>query len=87
MPGGGIYPGVVPFLLEELGNDVVVAAGGAVHGHPNGAFAGAKALRQAITALMSGITLEEAAKEYKELKSALDLWGVYDKSRGQDLFK
>jgi 2,3-diketo-5-methylthiopentyl-1-phosphate enolase len=86
IPGGGVHPGMVPFLLGELGNDSIIAAGGAVHGHPGGAMAGAKALRQAVEAVMSGMTLEEAAKKYRELKSALDLWGIYDQSRDRVLF-
>ncbi|MBI5968045.1 MAG: 2,3-diketo-5-methylthiopentyl-1-phosphate enolase [Deltaproteobacteria bacterium] len=86
IPGGGVHAGMVPFMLEELGNDSVIAAGGAVHGHPDGAVAGAKALRQAVEAAMSGLGLEEAAKEHRELKSALDLWGIYDKSRDRLLF-
>jgi 2,3-diketo-5-methylthiopentyl-1-phosphate enolase len=86
IPGGGIHPGMVPFLLEELGNDSIIAAGGAVHGHPGGAMAGAKALRQAVEAAMCGMTLKEAAKKYRELKSALDLWGIHDKSRDRLLF-
>jgi 2,3-diketo-5-methylthiopentyl-1-phosphate enolase len=86
IPGGGVHPGMVPFLLEELGNDSIIAAGGAVHGHPGGAMAGAKALRQAVEAAMCGMTLKEAAKKYRELKSALDLWGIHDKSRDRLLF-
>ena len=86
IPGGGVHPGMVPFLLGELGNDSIIAAGGAVHGHPGGAMAGAKALRQAVEAVMSGMTLEDAAKKYRELKSALDLWGIYDQSRDRVLF-
>ncbi len=86
IPGGGVHPGMVPFLLEELGNDSIIAAGGAVHGHPGGAMAGAKALRQAVEATMCGMTLKEAAKKYRELKSALDLWGIHDQSRDRLLF-
>jgi len=86
IPGGGVHAGMVPLLLEELGNDSIIAAGGAVHGHPDGAVAGAKALRQAIEAAMSGLRLEQAAGEHRELKSALDLWGIYDKSRDRLLY-
>ena len=74
-PAGGVHPGIVPILFEELGSDLVVAAGGAVHGHPEGAAAGAKAHRQAIEAAMSGISLHDAAKEHEELRAALDALG------------
>lgn len=79
-PGGGIYPGMLPVLFEDLGNDFIVAAGGAIHGHPMGAPAGARALRQGIDAMMQGRALEDAAKEYPELKAAIEAWGIYGKS-------
>ncbi len=49
-------------------------------------MAGAKALRQAVEAAMCGMTLEEAAKKHRELKSALELWGIHDQSRDRLLF-
>ncbi len=86
IPGGGVHGGMVPFLMEELGNDSVIAAGGAVHGHPDGATAGGRALRQAVDAVMCGVPLEEAAKKHRELKAALDCWGIYDPARDRILF-
>jgi 2,3-diketo-5-methylthiopentyl-1-phosphate enolase len=77
MPSGGVYPGILPILMQDIGRDWIVGAGGAVHGHPMGATAGAKALRQAIDALMEKVPLEEAQKEHKELKAAIDAWGIY----------
>ena len=43
VPSAGIHPGLVPLLLHDFGSDVVVNAGGGVHGHPGGAAAGGKA--------------------------------------------
>jgi 2,3-diketo-5-methylthiopentyl-1-phosphate enolase len=40
----------VPKLISDLGVDIGIAAGGAVHAHPLGSRAGAKTLRQAIEA-------------------------------------
>ena len=71
---GGIYPRLVPLLLETFGNDVVIQAGGGIHGHPDGTVAGAKAMRQAVDATLKGITLEEYAKTHSELKAALEHW-------------
>jgi ribulose-bisphosphate carboxylase large chain len=71
---GGLYPTLVPALLENFGNDVIIQAGGGIHGHPDGTVAGAKAMRQAISAVLSGVTLKEYAKSHKELKIALDHW-------------
>ncbi len=78
-PGGGVYPGVLPALYDDLGKDFIVAAGGAIHGHPMGASAGAKACRQAIEAIIRGRSLEEAAEEFPELKAAIDVWGIFKK--------
>lgn len=74
LPGGGITPAMVPKMVKDLGKDVVVAAGGAIHAHPQGPAAGAKAFRQAIDATMQGISLEEAAKEHPELAMAIGTW-------------
>ena len=71
---GGLHPRLVPALLETFGNDVVIQAGGGIHGHPGGSVAGAKAMRQAVDAALEGKTLEEYAKTHGELKVALGLW-------------
>jgi len=71
---GGLYPTLVPALLETFGNDVVIQAGGGIHGHPDGTVAGAKAMRQAVDAVLSHATLEEYAKNHKELEAALEHW-------------
>lgn len=80
----GTHPGVVPQIMEDLGPEILIGAGGAVHGHPMGAVAGARALRQAIDATMKDISLREYAETHKELKVALDVWGVYGEEN--DLF-
>ena len=71
---GGLHPRLVPALLETFGHDVVIQAGGGIHGNPLGTVAGAKAMRQAVDAALEGKTLEEYAKSHKELKAALDTW-------------
>ncbi len=72
---GGLHPGHVPYLIKHLGRDLVIQMGGGLHGHPSGTIAGAKAARQAVEAVMKGISLKEYSGEHKELKQALDLWG------------
>jgi len=74
MPSGGITPSMIPNVIKDLGPDVVIGSGGGIHAHPQGPVAGAKAFRQAIEATMKGIPLEEAAKQYPELKVALEKW-------------
>ncbi len=71
---GGLHPGHVPFLIKHLGKDLVIQAGGGIHGHPDGTKAGAKAMRQAVDAVMKKISLEKYAKSHDELKDALDFW-------------
>jgi ribulose-bisphosphate carboxylase large chain len=71
---GGLHPRLVPALMETFGKDFVIQAGGGIHGHKNGTFAGATAMRQAVDATLEGKTLEEYAKTHKELKTALELW-------------
>ena len=44
----GMHPGLVNALRKSIGNDWMANCGGAIHGHPNGTFAGARAMRQAI---------------------------------------
>jgi ribulose-bisphosphate carboxylase large chain len=71
---GGLHPRLVPALLETFGNDVVLQAGGGIHGHPEGTVDGAKAMRQAVDATLEKKTLEEYAEKHKELKEALNHW-------------
>lgn len=71
---GGLYPNVVHKLIDILGKDIVIQAGGGVHGHPEGTEAGAKAMRQAVQAYLDNINLSEYAKTHNELKKALEKW-------------
>ena len=72
---GGLHPGSIPELLKRMGNNIIIQAGGGVHGHPKGTTAGAKAMRQSLEAVMKGIPLKEYAKNRKELAEALKKWG------------
>ncbi len=71
---GGLHPGHVPFLIKHLGKDLVLQAGGGIHGHPFGTEAGARAMRQAVDATLKKISLNEYAKTHVELEEALKLW-------------
>jgi len=73
---GGLYPRLVPDLLNIFGNDVILQAGGGIHGHPGGTVGGAKAMRQAVDATLDGKPLEEYAKNHRELASALKQWKI-----------
>ncbi len=69
---GGLHPGHIPAVVDILGKDIVIQAGGGVHGHPDGTRSGAMAMRQALEAKMQGISLEEFAKEHEALRKALE---------------
>ena len=71
-PSAGIHPGLTPNIIEDYGLDVVINAGGGVHGHPMGSKAGAVAFRQSIDLALEGIPPGEA--NAPELAAALKLW-------------
>jgi ribulose-bisphosphate carboxylase large chain len=71
---GGISPRIVDKIIKSMGKNIVIQAGGGIHGHPKGSIAGACAMRQAIDATIKGISLEKYAKEHIELKLALEKW-------------
>ncbi|MCM3289817.1 2,3-diketo-5-methylthiopentyl-1-phosphate enolase [Paenibacillus sp. MER 180] len=76
VPSAGIHPGLVPFIIQDFGNDVVVNAGGGIHGHPMGTAAGGHAFVDAIDAVLKGDTLEARAAISEPLAAAIGLWGV-----------
>lgn len=76
VPSAGIHPGLVPLILGDFGPEVVVNAGGGVHGHPLGAAAGGRAFRQAVDAVIAGSPLEAYADNHEELRLAIERWGV-----------
>lgn len=75
---GGLHPGLIHELIGFMGKDIIIQAGGGVHGHPEGSRKGAKAMRQAVEAKLKGINPKEYAEkeENKELKKALGKWGT-----------
>jgi 2,3-diketo-5-methylthiopentyl-1-phosphate enolase len=73
-PGGGLHAGFAPRLFDDLGIDYALGAGGAIHGHPMGAAAGARAIRQAMDAASRGEPLSQAGAAHPELAAALAIW-------------
>ena len=72
--GGAIKQSHIPSLFKDLGRDFIIGAGGAIHAHPMGSTAGAKAFRQGMELMMTHGTLEGGTIG-KELQAAMDLWG------------
>lgn len=77
-PCAGIHPGMIPAMMKDLGNQIVIGAGAGMHAHPLGLTAGVKALKQAAESAMKNVPIEEYAKDHRELDAAIKLWGVYD---------
>jgi len=71
---GGLHPRLVPSLAKIFGRDFVIQAGGGIHGHEDGTFSGAKAMRQAVDAVMKRVSLQKYAESHEELKKSLKTW-------------
>ena len=69
---GGTTQLTVGTIIDKMGTDIIVAAGGGVHGHPDGSEAGAKSMRQAIDAACQDIPVIEYAKDHHELAKMID---------------
>jgi ribulose-bisphosphate carboxylase large chain len=72
---GGVHPGLIPYIMNIFGIDVIIQAGGGVLGHPDGPIRGGEALREAIDAYINGETLEERGERSRPLRRALEHWG------------
>jgi len=72
---GGLHPAKIPNLIKYGGKDLIIQAGGGIHGHPKGTRAGARAMKQALEATLNNIDIKEYAKEHEELRLALEKWG------------
>jgi ribulose-bisphosphate carboxylase large chain len=70
------WAGTAPTTWQHTGtDDLLVLAGGGVLGHPDGAEAGARSMRQAWEAVTRGVPLQEAARRHGELAAALAHFG------------
>lgn len=72
----GQSAGQAPDTYTALGTtDLMYLAGGGIAGHPMGAAAGVRSLRQAWEAAIDGVPLEDHARQRPELATALDTYG------------
>ena len=79
--GGALHPGMVKLVMDDLGDDFIIGAGGSVSAHPLGPKAGAKALLQAVEDTCEDRELVDAAKDHKELQVAIETWGIVDEAK------
>ncbi len=71
----GQWAGQAVDTYNAIGNtDLMYVAGGGIVGHPSGAAAGVRSIKQAWEAAVAGISLEAYAKEHKELSKALQFF-------------
>lgn len=68
---GGLHAGRIPANLDRLGMDVLILAGGGVHGHPGGSEAGARSMRQALDIALGDLE----SKDAPEYRDAIETWG------------
>lgn len=69
---GGLNPVLLPEFLDVMGTiDFITTMGGGVHSHPSGTKAGATAVVQAYEAWKQDVSLDDYAKEHKELADAV----------------
>src|SRR6266545_1906072 len=69
----GQWPGLAPETYRRTGTtDLLVLAGGGIHGHPDGAAAGVEAMRTAWDCAVRGKDLEATAQDVPSLRRALE---------------
>ncbi len=78
---GGVSPLQVAEIIKVMGKDIVIQAGGGVHGHPLGTRRGATAMRQATEGAMKNIPLKKYAQTHMELAEAFAKWDKKPKKR------
>jgi len=74
----GSHPGLVKTTMENFGTDLMMALGGAIHGHPDGTRAGARAMRQAMDCEIQGADVEEYMETHDEFRAAIEKWGLQE---------
>ncbi|SLN27160.1 Ribulose bisphosphate carboxylase-like protein 2 [Aquimixticola soesokkakensis] len=73
----GQWGGQAVETYERTGRtlDLMYLGGGGIHGHPMGACAGVRAIRQAWEAAEQGVSLADYARAHPELAASLAKWG------------
>lgn len=69
----GMHPGLIDDITQRFGIDYMANVGGAVHGHPGGTLAGAKAMAAAVRGTVN-----------REYKDAIKTWGYVTPYKGRN---
>jgi ribulose-bisphosphate carboxylase large chain len=75
--GGGQHAGTMAAHASLFGRDFIFLCGGGVVGHPQGARAGARSIRQAWEAVEAGVSAQRYARQAPELAAALKAFATY----------
>ncbi|MGL5080296.1 MAG: RuBisCO large subunit C-terminal-like domain-containing protein [Microcoleaceae cyanobacterium] len=75
VPSAGIHPGIVPQVLADYGQDVILNAGTGIMDHPEGPAAGVSAFFEALDCIDQGTVFEVENLPEGALKTALITWG------------
>jgi ribulose 1,5-bisphosphate carboxylase large subunit-like protein len=75
--GGGVWAGSTPTVLAAAGHDIMLLLGMGAYEHPGGPEAGARSVKQAIDAVITGQPLEAAARSAPDLAAALAHFGAH----------
>jgi len=74
----GSHPGLVNTTVRTFGTGVMMNVGGAIHGHPMGTTAGARAMRQSFECTQQEADIKEFMQDKPELKAAIEKWGYVE---------
>jgi 2,3-diketo-5-methylthiopentyl-1-phosphate enolase len=75
VPSAGIHPGIVPQVVADYGNDVILNAGTGIMDHPNGAAAGVQAFFEALAQAQPGKPFDLEKLPPSSLRVAIEKWG------------
>lgn len=75
VPSAGVIPGLVPQILGDYGNDVILNAGTGIMDHPDGAGPGVVAFREALRLACPGVRFNVGELEPGPLRRAVEKWG------------
>lgn len=75
VPSAGVHPGILPQILADYGNEVILNAGTGIMDHPDGAAAGVFAFQEAWQRWQEGESFALESLPAGPLRSAVAKWG------------
>lgn len=75
VPSAGIHPGIVPQVLADYGDDVILNAGTGIMEHPDSPAAGVKAFFEALARVKEGESFAVDKLPDGALRRAIEKWG------------